>query len=341
MTSRPEVQSMSRIGYFLLLWTIASVMMCSVAHAQSDCGNPPRMDDEALKAEIGGQANLPKGRFGDAEVNVQIQQSKKDILNKYPRADELRINTYYQYQACVIIMNDNTLSTVEKLDWISRVRREVTSPTGSSEGGDDIDPRKALSDIGVKYNVDSFYETVSQKDYRAVDLFFRLGMNLNQVEPGMTGFKFFLGNFDPKIAGWIIKYQAVDPILSCPTPPNSMYADYSFYTSSQITTEEINFIGSICNNDMVLRKFDAALLDLKNEAEKESIQRKKNQRNQRVQGHPLSQSDISMRNAGNYMMDERARILGPSLSESWEDQLIGWTQARKYLVDPSAAVTPR
>jgi hypothetical protein len=98
-------------------------------HAQGQgCGDPPPVANEALKGEIEGKAQFLSRFLGDAALSGAIQTSRTEIFSKYPDAEQSRSNAYFEYQVCLLIFNDKTMSTGEKLDQLVKIRREFAKP---------------------------------------------------------------------------------------------------------------------------------------------------------------------------------------------------------------------
>jgi hypothetical protein len=85
------------------------------------------MQDGTVKGHIDGQATFLKRFLGDAKLQTEIEIAKNDVLQRYPRADALRINQYFLYVTCVYLMLDTKLTTPEKLREL-RIMRETLSP---------------------------------------------------------------------------------------------------------------------------------------------------------------------------------------------------------------------
>lgn len=96
------------------------------ASAQGACGDPPPVANESLKGEINGKAQVVSRYLGDAQLSGKIETSRTEIFSKYP--DGERANAYFEYQICVLIFSDKTMSTSEKLEELKKIRREFQKP---------------------------------------------------------------------------------------------------------------------------------------------------------------------------------------------------------------------
>ena len=99
----------------------------NAALAQTElCGDPPPVADEALKGEIQGRAGVLTRLLGEVEIGGAIDNSRTEIFSKYPNADE-RSDAYFEYQICVLLMQDDKLTTSQKIDELKKIRREFSN----------------------------------------------------------------------------------------------------------------------------------------------------------------------------------------------------------------------
>jgi hypothetical protein len=114
---------------FLSFLFAAQSLITSAASAQSSvCGDPPPVANESLEGEIKGKAQLVTKFLGDAELAGKIKSSRSEIFSKYPNAEQSRANAYFEYQVCVLLMNDTQMSTKEKLNELQKIKREFGKP---------------------------------------------------------------------------------------------------------------------------------------------------------------------------------------------------------------------
>ena len=118
---------------FLLVFSMLSFgLNISAIYAQhSLCGDPPPVANETLKGEISGQAQLLTKFLGDTQLSGKIESSRAEIFSKYPDAEESRTNAFFEYQVCVLIMNDNNMSNKQKIEELKKVKREFGKPVSS------------------------------------------------------------------------------------------------------------------------------------------------------------------------------------------------------------------
>ncbi|HHC6556648.1 TPA: hypothetical protein ACN36H_003142 [Vibrio parahaemolyticus] len=110
---------------FLLLAIVIVFSPASFAEPMAYlCGDPPPVDSSSLKGELNGKASFLSRFIGDAELKGKIETSREDVFSKYPNADKLVVDHYLLFQTCVIIMNDTSLDTSQKLEELRKTRRE-------------------------------------------------------------------------------------------------------------------------------------------------------------------------------------------------------------------------
>ncbi len=116
----------------MLLIALAFFVQLQSALAQTDvCGDPPVVVDETLKGEIEGKAEFVSKFLGQAELSGQIETSRSDIFNKYPDANTTRSNAFFEYQVCVLLMNDSTLTNLQKIEELKKIKKEFSKPVSS------------------------------------------------------------------------------------------------------------------------------------------------------------------------------------------------------------------
>lgn len=98
------------------------------AYAQGvgTCGDPPPVANEKMKTDIQSRAQLLSRYIGDAQLAGKIEVSRTEIFSKYP--DGERSDAYHEYQICVLIMADSTMTTLQKIEVLNNVRREFRKP---------------------------------------------------------------------------------------------------------------------------------------------------------------------------------------------------------------------
>lgn len=112
---------------FVVLALAALIPRTTLAQADM-CGDPPPVADQKLEAELVGQAQIARKILGSGELQAFIKKSRTEIFSKYPNAEESRSNAFYEYQICVLILGDSTLSTEQKLTFLMKSRREFAKP---------------------------------------------------------------------------------------------------------------------------------------------------------------------------------------------------------------------
>lgn len=110
-----------------VLFVLITILFSGFVYAQDLaylCGDPPPVDNTQLKSDIEGKANLLKRFVGNVALKGSIESSRKEIFSKYPSADKLVVDHYITYQTCVLLMNDTSLNTRQKLEELRKMRTE-------------------------------------------------------------------------------------------------------------------------------------------------------------------------------------------------------------------------
>ena len=119
-----------------IIIVLIAAAFCGVANAESFsylCGDPPPVDNPSLKGELDGGANFLSKFIGEAKLKGNIEVKREEIFSKYPNADKLVVDHYMLYQTCVLLMNDESLSTSQKLEELRDMRREFESVSVSQK----------------------------------------------------------------------------------------------------------------------------------------------------------------------------------------------------------------
>lgn len=94
----------------------------SIVQAQASlCGDPPPVSNKQIEADINGKAQILSKYIGDAALGGKIKESTTEIFSRYPDAGE-RSRAYFEYQVCVIVMQDKEMSTDQKLEKLVNIR---------------------------------------------------------------------------------------------------------------------------------------------------------------------------------------------------------------------------
>ena len=117
-----------KYAFIATLTALLIVPVQGFAQGASICGDPPPVANESLKGEILGKAQFLSKHLGDAQLGGKIETSRTEIFSKYPDAEKSRANAYYEYQVCVLLMNDKRMTTKEKLDELRKIRQEFQKP---------------------------------------------------------------------------------------------------------------------------------------------------------------------------------------------------------------------
>lgn len=172
------------------LLLIALAGGAAFAQSSSQCGDPPRVDDEQLKGQIAGRAKLLSGYVGGAELTGNIDLARKDIFSKSSEGLKSRADAYLQFQVCQLVMTDKQLSTKEKIDELLRVRQSFDRPIAPTEqsmaGG--VTPDITGSDLLVT----EFLDINGKREHTAQFLIAK-DCQLEVHMPEGVGFKVALG----------------------------------------------------------------------------------------------------------------------------------------------------
>src|ERR1700682_524505 len=96
------------IGLLILLLGLGVLSSEPLRAQTTSCGSPPVIEDGTVKREIDGKASILKTFTRDA-LKGQVEIAKNDVLQRYPNADELRLNQYFLYAICLQVMNDTKI----------------------------------------------------------------------------------------------------------------------------------------------------------------------------------------------------------------------------------------
>lgn len=114
----------------MLLFAVASLANAPHAAAQGGpCGDAPLIADERLRGELDTRATVVSRLIGDARFKGQVEIERKDVLSRYPNADKLRLNQYFLYTVCLVIMNDRSMSAEQKLKSLIEARESIFLPS--------------------------------------------------------------------------------------------------------------------------------------------------------------------------------------------------------------------
>jgi hypothetical protein len=110
------------------IFCLAVLTLPAIAHAQANCGDPPRVDDQTLKGELDGKAQFLSRLVGDANLKGNVEAARTDIFSKYPNAGAAHSDTYLEYMFCTFVLSDPKLSPQEKFRAILDFRQAERDP---------------------------------------------------------------------------------------------------------------------------------------------------------------------------------------------------------------------
>jgi hypothetical protein len=114
-----------------ILLTASIVFTAAEAGAQhAICGRPPEwdiksQDTESLKGDLQGKAQLLTKFLGSANLSGQIQTERETLYKNSDEPEARRQDAYLAYMFCVLIMDDKTQSTNEKIKAINEFKQPV------------------------------------------------------------------------------------------------------------------------------------------------------------------------------------------------------------------------
>jgi hypothetical protein len=121
-----------------MCWRIAIpivfLLVCA-GHARAQhpvCGKPPdwdikTQDTDKLKGDLEGRAQLLTKYAGGVGLSGQIQTERETLYKNTDATEARRQDAYLAYMFCVIVMDDKTLSTQDRIKAIEIFKRPVTS----------------------------------------------------------------------------------------------------------------------------------------------------------------------------------------------------------------------
>jgi hypothetical protein len=147
---------MARVG--AIIWTVMlsiSWPITALSQVEKTCGEPPPVANESLKGAIKGEAQALSRYLGNAALTGQIQTSREEIFSKYPDAEVSRSNAYFEHQVCVLLLQDKSLTTIQKIEELKKIRREFSKPFSGISSNQDpqrqIWKTQTQDDIGSEF----------------------------------------------------------------------------------------------------------------------------------------------------------------------------------------------
>jgi hypothetical protein len=147
--------------------------------------------------------------------------------------------------------------------------------SAQSQSSSQLDARKELASLGITWSAENFRLAVFRKDYHAVELFLKGGIDphtdsfYNPLR-GLSLLTVFSvpGNFDPTIGKLLISYPtAIKPAEDCPATslPGSFGDQFDIYTNALTKPELASFLRFFCNRPDVITKIDERIAELKSQ----------------------------------------------------------------------------
>jgi hypothetical protein len=132
---------MLKFFFLSLLGGLISIPNTSSAVAEEAsqiCGTAPSLpttadSSDSLKGQLQGQADLLSKLVGKAELNGEIEAARRTIYQSSDKFFATQKDAYLGYIFCVILMQDKSLSTGEKLNALKQYREAL--PQHQTESG--------------------------------------------------------------------------------------------------------------------------------------------------------------------------------------------------------------
>jgi hypothetical protein len=147
----------------LLLSTLMVLSLPSLSLAQHRlCGSPPEFKStseeiENLKGELQGKAQILSRFVGDAGLSGKVENERKSIYQSADKVSAAQQDAYLSYIFCVLIMDDNKLSTQEKLKAVNEFKKPT--PELKDKPIPSMDQPTPQPSISTPKSVDVLYET--------------------------------------------------------------------------------------------------------------------------------------------------------------------------------------
>jgi len=145
----------------IVLLSLASFSMN--VYASSVCGEPPPLSNETLKGELDGKAQFLSKFLGNVDLGGNIETAKHEVISKYPNADTVLLDLYLQYQTCTILMDDNSMSTSEKLKELRNMRKVFLTSNNHQKSAQLSMVRKCANEAGKVKGMIALAESVITK----------------------------------------------------------------------------------------------------------------------------------------------------------------------------------
>jgi hypothetical protein len=155
-TSSAEISGRFRAVRLLLALASLAYVLSSPVHAQTQpCGSPPQFDRvtqevEILKGDAAAKADfLAKlwSRIGVA-ASGELMKERRTFYQKASEVEAARLDAFFQYMFCTIIMNDGAMTTDQKIKAIQGMRADVRKQSSCAAGF-----RVTRSEVGTfQYN---------------------------------------------------------------------------------------------------------------------------------------------------------------------------------------------
>jgi tetratricopeptide (TPR) repeat protein len=153
----------------VLIASLLFSLALSPVRAELRCGDPPRVDDHLVKAELKDKAEILFGHSDDAAFRERVEESRTDIFARYPRPIQARSEAYLLYMFCTLVVGDPKLSTEQKLQKVEELRQS----SGNTEAQTELLMRydQHEQELAVKDNaLNNFFRIIGEKRVPAEDL---------------------------------------------------------------------------------------------------------------------------------------------------------------------------
>ncbi len=122
---------MLKLLFAVVLGSVCATAIFPPAHADDAiCGPAPSLpttanSSESLKGQLQGQAEFLSRLVGKAELGGEVEAARTSIYQTSDSFFAAQKDAYLAYMFCVIVLNDKSLSTQDKLDAVNKFKQPV------------------------------------------------------------------------------------------------------------------------------------------------------------------------------------------------------------------------
>lgn len=139
----------------------------------SICGAPPPVSNDEVSGKIAAEAKSLGGILNSPKLSKEVSKKRTEIFSKYPNGE--RAIAFYQYQVCILLMNDKTMALSGKLDALKEIQKE------------EIRPKNGISRM---YEYKVLNRKMNEGDVVVVSTFQRLDDEWVEIQNNVVAFEF-------------------------------------------------------------------------------------------------------------------------------------------------------